>query len=198
MGILQIEKDIHTRIVRNINFQLGNYITLNKNCTIELIEQTFFPNSTLLSIIDFDGIPASKLMVVDNGVQVYPLSGLRQWNSLLMHERLNLNIKNVLDYLKLYYSTHPFPYQYQKIVETINDIDFIEFPEIKLFEEINQQIQAPVVTFSNKQFTIYCNIASENSLYNAAFDIYPDGKVLLLEKKIVLRDLPIGEMVIDL
>lgn len=198
MGRLQIDRDIHTRIVRNVNAQLGNYITFNKSCTIELIEQTFFPNSTLLSIIDFDCIPASKLMVVDNGVQVYPLSGLEQWNSLLTHERPNLNIKNVLDYLKLYYSTQLFPYQYQKIVETVNDIDFIEFPEIKLFEEINQQIQAPVVTLSNKQFTIYCNITSDRSLYNAAFDIYPDGKVLLLDKKIVLQDLPIGEMVIDL
>lgn len=198
MGRLQIDRDIHTRIVRNVNAQLGNYITFNKSCSIELIEQTFFPSSMLLSIIDLDCIPASKLMVVDNGVQVYPLSGLGQWNSLLMHERPNLNFKNVLDYLKLYYSTQLFPYQYQKIVETVNDIDFIEFPEIELFEVINRQIQAPVVTFSNKQFTIYCNITSDRSLYNAAFDIYPDGKVLLLDKKIVLQDLPIGEMVIDL
>ena len=198
MGILEIEKDIHASIVRSVNAQLGNYITFNKNCVIEPIEQTFFPNSKLLSITDYDCIPASKLMVIDNGVQVYPLSGLGQWHSILMNERLNLNIKNVLDYLKLYYSTHVFPYQYQKIVETIHDLDFIEFPEIKLFEVINQRIQAPVVTLSNKQFTIYCNITSNRTLYNAAFDVYPDGKVLLLDKKIVMQDLPIGEMVIDL
>jgi len=198
MGISKIEKDIYTRIVRNVNAQLGNYITFNKNCAIELIEQTFFPNSKLLSIIDFDCIPASKLMVVDNGVQVYPLNGLGQWNSLLMSERPNLNIKNILDYLKLYYSTYLFPYQYQKIVETVNDLDFIEFPELEFFEVINHHIQAPVVTLSNNQFTVYCNITADRSLYNAAFDIYPDGKVLLLDKKIVLQDLPIGEMVIDL
>lgn len=198
MGISKFEKEIYTRIVRNVNALLGNYITFNKNCAIEQIEQTFFPNSKVLSIIDFDCIPTSKLIVVDNGVQVYPLSGSEQWESLLMSEKLILNTKNVLDYLKLYYSTHLFPYQYQKIVESVNDLDFIEFPEIELFEVINQQIHAPVVTYTNKQFTIYCNITFENSLYNAAFDIYPDGKVLLLEKKIVLQDLPIGEMVIDL
>lgn len=198
MGISKIDKDLYTRIVRNVNAHLGKYITFNKNCSIEPIEQTFFPNSKLLSITDYDCIPASKLMVVDNGVQVYPLSGLRQWNSLLMNERLNLNIKNVLDYLKLYYTTYLFPYQYQKIVETVNDLDFIEFPELELFDVISYQIQAPVVTLSNNQFTIYCNITVDRSLYNAAFDIYPDGKVLLLDKKVVLQDLPIGEMVIDL
>lgn len=198
MGISKIDKEIYTRIVRNVNAQLGNYITFNKNCAIEPIEQTFFPNSKLLSILDFDCIPASKLMVVYNGAQVYPLSGLGQWELFLMSERPSLNIKNVLDYLKLYYSTYLFPYQCQKIVETVNDLDFIEFPEIELFEVINHQIQAPVVTLSNNQFTIYCNITADRSLYNAAFDIYPDGKVLLLDKKIVLQDLPIGEMVIDL
>lgn len=198
MGRLQIDRETNTRIVRNVNTRLGNYITFSKNCSIELIEQTFFPSSMLLSIIDFDCIPISKLMVVDNGFQVYPLSGLEQWNSLLMHERPNLNFKNVLDYLKLYYSTELFPYQYQKIVETVDDIDFLELPETELFEVINLQIQAPLITFSNKQFTIHCNIISDRSLYNAAFDIYPDGKVLQLDKKIVLQDLPIGEMVIDL
>ncbi|HDP75159.1 MAG TPA: hypothetical protein ENN49_04695 [Bacteroidales bacterium] len=123
MGIFEIEKDLHALIVRSVNAQLGNYITLNKNCIIEPVEQTFFPNSTLLSIIDFDCIPASKLMVVDNGVQVYPLGGFEQWNSLLMNEKLNLNITNVLDYLKLYNSTYLSPCQYHKIVETINDLD---------------------------------------------------------------------------
>ncbi len=198
MGISKIEKDFYTRIVRNVNAQLGNYISFNMNCTFEIQAQSFFPNSTLLSITDYDCIPASKLMVVDNGTQSYPLSGPDQWTKLLNLERLNLNIKNVLDYLKLHYSTHIFPYQDQKIIETIEDLDFIEFPELELFEAINHQIQAPVITSTNNQFTIYCNITANQSLYNAAFDIYSDGKVILLDKKIVLRDLPIGEMVIDL
>ncbi|MEW5846262.1 MAG: hypothetical protein AB1777_08360 [Bacteroidota bacterium] len=198
MGIPKIEKDLYNRIVRTVNAQLGNYITFNRNCSFETIDQSFFPSSTLLSIVDYDCIPASKLMVVDNGMQSYPLSGSEQWANLLDVERLNLNIRNVLDYLKLYYSTYIFPYQDQKIVETPEDLEFTEFPKLELFEAINQQIQAPVITSTNNQFTIYCNITANQSLYNAAFDIYSDGKVILLDKKIVLRDLPIGEMVIDL
>ncbi len=198
MGINIIEKTLHHRLFREVNAHLGNYISFNRNCTVETVEQTFFPGSKLLAIKDYNCIPVSSLMVVDNGVQTFLLSGAAQWESILKNVSINLNIKNVLEYLKLYYSTYTLPYNHQRIVESIDDIDFTEFPKSTLFEDISQQIQIPVVISSNDQFTIYCYITAEQSLSDAAFKVFTNGKVVLLEKKIVLSSLPIGEMVVDL
>jgi len=198
MGINIIEKTLHHRLFREVNARLGNYISFNRYCTVETVEQTFFPGSKLLAIKDYSCIPVSSLMVVDNGAQAFLLSGSAQWESLLQNVSLNLNIKNVLGYLKLYYSTYTLPYNHQRIVESIDDIDFTEFPKSALFEDISQQIQIPVVISSNDLFTIYCNITGEQSLSDAAFEVFTSGKVVLLEKKIVLSSLPIGEMVVDL
>lgn len=197
MGIAKNEKLLRNRLFHEVNTRLGSYVTFNKNCIIETLEQSFFRDFKLFSIIDFSCIPVSKLIAADNGEQSILLCCPLQWENLLNYEKINLNIKNVFEYLKLYYSTFTFPLNYQKIVESIDDIDFTEFPEPDTFESITRQIQAPVVMYSNNQFTIYCCLTSEQSLFNAAFDIAPSGKVVLLDKKVVLQNLPIGELVID-
>jgi len=198
MNIEKRKKTFYNRLMDEIKVRLGRYVSMGRNCIIEEVDQNFFPELRLFSVTDFDVIPTSTLLLFDNGSQIYLLDGESQWENLIRNEKLNLDIKNVISYLKLYYLTANFPLRSQKIVESIEDIDFMRFPDWDVFEMVSRNIQPPIITYRNNQFTIFCNFTENDRLFHAAFDISDQGHITLVDKKMVLENLPIGEMLVDL
>lgn len=193
------EKELFKRLSKEINRQFGCIVNSNKQTNIEILTNSIYPNTKLYCLTDFSCFPAFKYMLFDNGQNTILLDGsAHAWETINSIEKPNLTIKNINEYLSLYISTTSFPYEIQKMVRCIDDIDFIEYPTESLLNQLSQHIQPPVLLQKGKTFTIYCNLIVQNNLFHAAFDIQDDGKVDLIDRRFLLTELPVGSLVLDL
>lgn len=194
----ELDKDLFRRLSNEINRYFGCIVGSTKQVNIEILPTTLYTFSRLYCLTDFSCVPATKYMLFDNGLNTILLNGTPQaWETLNAIENPMLNIKNVYEYLNLYTSTSTFPYETQKVVDKIDDIDFTEYPTESLLNQLSQHIQPPVLLQQGKTFTIYCNLIVQNNLYQAAFDIQEDGRVDLIDQKLLLTKLPVGSLVLD-
>lgn len=192
------DKELFKRLSKEINRYFGCIVSSTKQANIEILPTTIYSNTKLYTLTDFSCLPAIKYMLFDNGQNTILLDGSSQaWEILNTIEEPKLTIKNVYEYLSLYISTTSFPYEVQKIVNCIDDIDFTEYPTESLLNLLSQHIQPPVFLQQGKTFTIYCNLIVQNNLFHAAFDIQEDGRVDLIDRKLLLTELPVGSLVLD-
>ncbi len=192
------DKELFRRLSKKINLHFGGIVNSTKHTNIEILPNTIYTNTKLYSLTDFGCLPAIKYMLFDNGHNTILLDGsVQAWETLNSIEKPNLTIKNINEYLSLYISTTSFPYEIQKIVKCIDDIDFTEYPTENLLNQLSQHIQPPVLMQQGKTFTIYCNLIVQNNLFHAAFDIHEDGRVDLIDRKFLLTELPVGSLVSD-
>ncbi|GEM_PF-784084 len=193
-----INPTLFTRLAQTINSRYGSIIGSYKCCQLDTLPIPFQSKFKLYQLTDFGGIPTFHYRIAYSEGKTILLDGsLKSVNDIFAEEAPIINHSTVIDFLKFFVSHTCYPIDSNRIISSIEDIDFTEYPGEDLLLRITHNITPPIITFNNDYFTIYCNLIMDATFYQSAIDVYKNGRVEIVEKREILKDIPVGEMMHD-
>lgn len=193
-----VTKKILDRLIANVNCTFGNNIISQKNCSFQEFELKFYSTFKLYRIYDCSFTPLVQYHILDNGTDSILLNGtFENWYLVNQIEKPELTVTNILEYIKVVFSTISLCNQKYSAVASIEDIDFYHMPSNELFEKIESVIKPPVVSFRNKQFTVLVCLLIGNKLYDSLITVNALGQIEITDKNQILDNIPIDELVWD-
>lgn len=191
-------KKLLDRLIAKVNCTFGSHIISHKNCSLQEFELNFYSNFRLYRICDCSFTPLVQYHILDNGTDTIYLNGTMQsWNVANQIEKPTLSITNILEYLKVVFSTLSLSNQKYSVVVSIEDIDFYQMPSNELFEKIESIIKPPVVSFRNQQFTVLICLLIGNKLCDSLITVNTLGQIEITDKNQILDNIPVDELVWD-
>lgn len=191
-------KKLLDRLITKINSMLGSQITNCKNCSYQELELSFYQTFKLYHIFDCSYTPVVKYLILDNGTESIHLNGsLQRWYLANQIEKPNLNVVNILDYLRIALNTSSTNSKKYSIVSSIEDIDFYQMPADEMFKKIEASIKPPVVSFRNQIFSVLICVLEGNKLYDSLITINSIGQIEITDKNLILDNIPVDELVWD-
>lgn len=198
MGVNTEEKKILERLASKVNSKIGSPIVSIKNCNINAISLDFYNKFRLYTLFDTSFTPVVRYQLLDNGYDTILLDGNYEcWLEANKIETPNLSLLNILDYLKLTLNSGLNCVARRSIVTSVDDIDFVKMPPIDMFNQIEEAIRPPIVSFNNNTFTILTCIIKGNNLYDCLIYAYQDGSIDIVDKNLILEGIPVDEYALD-
>lgn len=191
-------KKLRDRLIAKINSMLGSHITNCKNCSYQERDLGFYQTFKLYHILDCSYTPVVQYYVLDNGTDTIHLNGsLQGWYLANQIEKPNLNVVNILDYLRIVLNTCTTDGQKYSIVSSIEDIDFCQMPTDEMLKQIEVSIKPPVTSFRNQLFSVLICILEGNKLYDCLITINTVGQIEIADKNLIISNIPVDELVWD-
>ncbi|MAS86620.1 MAG: hypothetical protein CMH30_01375 [Micavibrio sp.] len=165
--------------------------------TIMMAFLPFYQGCQLLEVMDHDSFPIIKRRFVYNREEneIYSVDYKDETLQKLNNDiPLFLDESTAADYVRFYFDMVIGDYGRFYVVESIDDIPWLEDPTPQLRKSMASLVQDISITAQTKNdYTLKVSLLFKNSLFEAMVKLTKTGEVSILSQDILLQDMPVHD-----
>ncbi|MHC1705569.1 MAG: hypothetical protein AB9846_16835 [Tenuifilaceae bacterium] len=187
------------RLVECINKRNGSKLVSADSSTYYVTELPFYNSFKLFTLADLSFTPYFKQQFLDNGQYTFVLDGTQtpfiEANSI---SPIILTSKNVFSYAQLVLCHINKKDCSYRLVSSMEDVEFSSEPTPEQYEKLIASIQKPKIETDKDSFLISCSYILDDSVFEGLIKVTFDGRVEILNEKIILENMPVKELIPEL
>ncbi len=186
------------RLAKAINKYNCSNLVSTANSTYRLSVLPFYTSFKLYTFIDFSFCPYFEMSLLDNGSHTFVLDGSQkpflEANAL---SPIVLTSNNVYQYASVVLGNICKGDSSYRLVNSIDDITFSTIPSKEQYKQIKSTIISPIIKKDEDHFLITTSLLLNENILETTIKIHIDGRIEIVEEKVVLENMPIQELVLE-